>query len=113
MHRDVKPGNVLIADDGTAMITDFGISHGLDDVRLTSTGMVTGTPAYLAPEVARGGGSTYASDVFSLGSTLYMAAEGAPPFGTDPNPMAMLHRVASEQAIPTARSASWLRCCAR
>src|SRR5947209_10520606 len=54
VHRDVKPGNVLIDDEGTAKITDFGISHAVDDVALTSTGMVTGTPAFLAPEVARG-----------------------------------------------------------
>jgi serine/threonine protein kinase len=104
VHRDVKPGNVLIADDGSAKITDFGISHAFDDVTLTSTGMVTGTPAYLAPEVARGAQSSFASDVYSLGSTLYMAMEGAPPFGTDQNPMAVLHRVASAQPAPAVRS---------
>ena len=104
VHRDIKPGNVLIADDGTAKITDFGISHAFDDVTLTSTGMVTGTPAYLAPEVARGAQSSYASDVYSLGSTLYMAMEGTPPFGTDQNPMAVLHRVASAQPAPAVRS---------
>jgi eukaryotic-like serine/threonine-protein kinase len=104
VHRDVKPGNVLIADDGTAKITDFGISHAFDDVSLTSTGMVTGTPAYLAPEVARGTDSSAASDVFSLGSTLYMALEGAPPFGTDSNPMAMLHKVAAGNPNPPSRS---------
>ena len=104
VHRDVKPGNVLIAEDGSAKITDFGISHALGDTTLTSTGMVTGTPAYLAPEVARGAESGFASDVFSLGATLYAATEGVPPFGTDQNPMAVLHRVASGQVNPPVRS---------
>ena len=63
MHRDVKPGNILIADaDGAALLSDFGISHALGDATLTSTGFVHGTPAYLAPEVARGEESTFASD---------------------------------------------------
>jgi serine/threonine protein kinase len=100
VHRDVKPGNVLVADDGTARITDFGISHALGDASLTSTGMVTGTPAYLAPEVARGTSSSAASDVFSLGATLYAAVEGSPPFGTGDNAMALLHRVASGSIDP-------------
>ncbi|MEW1953204.1 serine/threonine-protein kinase [Terrabacter sp. NPDC080008] len=100
VHRDVKPGNVLLAEDGTARITDFGISHALGDASLTSTGMVTGTPAYLAPEVARGAPSTPASDVFSLGATLYAALEGSPPFGTGDNAMALLHRVASGAITP-------------
>jgi eukaryotic-like serine/threonine-protein kinase len=104
VHRDVKPGNVLVADDGVAKISDFGISHALGDVSLTSTGLVTGTPAYLAPEVARGEPATPASDVFSLGSTLYTALEGRPPFGRHENPMAVLHRVASGQVDPPSRS---------
>jgi len=104
VHRDVKPGNVLIAEDGTAKITDFGISHAFDDVTLTSTGMVTGTPAYLAPEVARGAESDFASDVYSLGATLYMAVEGKTPFGNEQNPMAILHRVASGDSEPPTRS---------
>jgi serine/threonine protein kinase len=96
VHRDVKPGNILIADDdGTALLSDFGISHALGDATLTSTGFVHGTPAYLAPEVARGDQSTFASDVFSLGSTLYTASEGRTPFGEEPNSIAVLHRVAS------------------
>ena len=100
VHRDVKPGNILIDHDGTARITDFGISHATGDVSLTSTGMLTGTPAFLSPEVARGAESNAASDVFSLGATLYTALEGSPPFGTGENPMATLHRVASGNLTP-------------
>jgi serine/threonine protein kinase len=100
VHRDVKPGNILITVDGTALITDFGISRAFGDAALTSTGMLTGTPAYLAPEVARGASSTPASDVFSLGSTLYAAVEGTPPFGAGENPMALLHQVASGTTNP-------------
>lgn len=104
VHRDVKPGNVLITDDGSAKLTDFGISHAVGDITLTATGMVSGTPAYLAPEVARGAESGFPADVFSLGSTLYAALEGAPPFGTDPNPMAILHRVGTGRIDPPRRS---------
>jgi len=71
-----------------------------------ATGMLTGTPAYLAPEVARGEPASFASDVFSLGSTLYSATEGVPPFGQDANAMAVLHRVASGQLRPPERSGS-------
>ena len=106
VHRDVKPGNVLLAEDGTAKLTDFGISHALGDATLTATGMITGTPAYLAPEVARGAPASFASDVFSLGATLYTAAEGTPPFGEGSNAMAILHRVASGQVRPPQRSGS-------
>jgi len=105
VHRDVKPGNVLLAEDGTARISDFGIAHAMGDVTLTSTGMVTGTPAYLAPEIARGEESGYPADVFSLGATLHTALEGRPPFGADGNPMALLHRVASGVVDPPQRSA--------
>src|SRR6478735_1883816 len=106
VHRDVKPGNVLITQDGSAKLTDFGISHADGDVTVTLTGMVTGTPAYLAPEVARGGRSSFSADVFSLGATIYAALEGIPPFGNDPNPMAVLHRVASGQMRPPVRAGS-------
>ncbi|MPY81008.1 MAG: protein kinase [Actinophytocola sp.] len=98
VHRDVKPANILITDDGTAKLTDFGISHAAGDVALTQTELFAGTPAYLAPEVALGHRPTAASDVFSLGSTLYAAVEGSPPFGDDAeNPLALLHVIAAGQ----------------
>ncbi|MCD2192471.1 protein kinase [Actinomycetospora endophytica] len=100
VHRDVKPGNVLIGADGTVKITDFGISRATGDLTLTRTGMLAGTPAYLAPEVARGDDSTFASDVFSLGATLYAAVEGVPPFGSDDNALALLHNVAAGAVNP-------------
>jgi hypothetical protein len=100
VHRDVKPGNILITDGGTAKITDFGVSRAAGDVTITQTGMMAGTPAYLAPEVARGQVPTPASDVFSLGATLYAAVEGRGPFGDSDNPLALLHAVAGGQVIP-------------
>jgi hypothetical protein len=100
VHRDVKPGNVLVADDGTAKLADFGISRATGDVVLTATGLVSGTPAYLAPEVASGEEPTSASDVFSLGATLYAAFEGQPPFGFGDNPLAQLRAVAEGRLRP-------------
>jgi serine/threonine protein kinase len=100
VHRDIKPGNVLIAEDGRAKITDFGVSRAVDDVQLTRTGMIAGTPAFLAPEVARGQDPTPASDVFALGATLYAAVEGEPPFGLDDNAYALLHKVATGAVRP-------------
>ncbi|GLZ42432.1 serine/threonine-protein kinase [Actinokineospora sp. NBRC 105648] len=100
VHRDVKPGNILLDEHGTVKITDFGISRAIDDGTITETGMLAGTPAYLAPEIARGQDPSQASDVFSLGATLYHAVEGAPPFGMNPNPLALLHAVASGEISP-------------
>jgi eukaryotic-like serine/threonine-protein kinase len=104
VHRDVKPGNILLTADGAAHISDFGISHAMGDATLTHTGMIHGTPAYLAPEVARGEEASFPADVFSLGSTLYAALEGAPPFGSDGNALALLHRVAAARVPPPTRA---------
>ena len=104
VHRDVKPGNVLIGDDGAARICDFGISRAAGDTTLTTTGMITGTPAYLAPEAARGEESTSASDVYSLGATLYAAVEGAPPFGAEGNAISVLYRVTAGELKPPERA---------
>src|SRR4051794_16802106 len=98
VHRDVKPGNILIGEggrsEGLVKITDFGISRARGDVSLTQTGVVKGTPAYLAPEVARGQEPDEASDVYSLGATIYACLEGSPPFGMTEDPLEMLYRVA-------------------
>ncbi|GAA5078394.1 serine/threonine-protein kinase [Nocardia iowensis] len=107
MHRDVKPANLLVGDDGTVKLTDFGISRAVGDVTVTATGFLAGTPAYLAPEVARGENPEPASDVFALGSTLYAAVEGQPPFGEGDNPLAVLHAVARGQ-VPEPKQAGVL-----
>lgn len=104
VHRDVKPGNVLIDDVGIAKITDFGVSRAAGDVTVTQTGIMAGTPAYLAPEVARGQEPTPASDVFSLGATLYAAVEGRAPFGDTDNQLALLHAAAAGRVEPPRRA---------
>jgi hypothetical protein len=104
VHRDIKPGNVLLSEDRTAKITDFGISRAIGDGTVTASGILAGTPAYLAPEVAQGADATFSTDVFSLGSTLYAAVEGAPPFGLDDNAMALLYRIASYEIRPPAQA---------
>lgn len=85
VHRDVKPGNVLLCaperGDGRVVLTDFGIATTEGDPGLTSTGILVGSPAYIAPERARGQVPGHASDLWSLGATLFTAVEGALPYG--------------------------------
>ncbi|ADJ48035.1 serine/threonine protein kinase [Amycolatopsis mediterranei S699] len=80
VHRDVKPANILVAPDGRVKLTDFGIAHAVDDPRLTTSGMIVGSPAFMAPERVEGREAMPASDLWSLGATLFFAVEGSIPF---------------------------------
>src|SRR5919107_26298 len=83
VHRDLKPANVLMLD-GDPVVIDFGIAHVADDVRLTSAGLVMGTPGYLSPEVVDGDPVTPATDWWGWAATVAFAASGRPPFGRGP-----------------------------
>jgi serine/threonine protein kinase len=100
VHRDIKPGNILINKAGTPKISDFGIARAHTDDQLTQTGFMTGTPGYLSPELARGGNPNAATDVWALGATLYYAVEGQPPYESQANPLATLAAIARGDARP-------------
>jgi Protein kinase domain len=108
LHRDVKPSNVLLGPDGRAVLTDFGIATLEGDSGLTQAGMVMGTPGFTAPERIRGDPASSASDLWSLGATLYAAVEGRGPFDDRGNSIAILAAIANEEA-PRTRSAGPLR----
>jgi len=92
VHRDIKPANLLLAADGQAKITDFGIAHVAGSVPVTRTGTVMGTPAYLAPERVSGASATPASDLYSLGVVAYECLAGGQPFTGKPLEVAAAHR---------------------
>lgn len=106
VHRDIKPANILIDSAREARLADFGIARGTGDAVLTDTGQAMGTVAFMAPEVARDGIATSASDVWSLGATLYAAIEGRAPYQGDASSSAVqiLTRLATEPVPPPANA---------
>ncbi|MBC7307754.1 MAG: protein kinase, partial [Dietzia sp.] len=106
LHRDVKPSNVMFrerSDGRQAVLADFGIAHLDGDAMLTATGMMMGSPAFIAPERARGESATPASDLWSLGVTLWAAVEGWSPFRRT-NSLASLNAVLTEDVPPATRA---------
>ncbi|HEY0698881.1 MAG TPA: protein kinase [Micromonospora sp.] len=99
MHRDVKPGNVLLGDDGRVVLTDFGLATVPGDPNVTRTGLVLGSPAYIAPERAKDGTAGPEGDLWSLGATLYAAVEGQSPYAR-PSAIATLAALATEPPPP-------------
>ncbi len=100
VHRDIKPGNVLLEAGGTrALLTDFGLVRALDDATLTRSGMLAGTPDYMSPEQANGQTVSTSSDLFSLGSVLYAMLTGHPPFRAE-SPMAVMNRLCHQRQRP-------------
>jgi hypothetical protein len=99
IHRDVKPGNILIEEGRRVRLTDFGLARAFADVRLTQTGFVAGTPLYMSPEQARGEEVDARSDLFSLGGVLHALCTGTAPFDGS-TPFVVLKRVTEETPRP-------------
>jgi formylglycine-generating enzyme required for sulfatase activity len=101
IHRDIKPANILIETglEDRAKITDFGLARAADDASLTQSGLIAGTPMYMAPEQAKGQPLDHRADLFSLGSVLYTMTSGRPPFRA-PNTIAVLKRVCEDTPRP-------------
>jgi serine/threonine protein kinase len=105
LHRDVKPGNVLLGPGDRVMLTDFGMAIADASPTLTTSGVLIGSPSYMAPERARGERATPATDLWSLGATLYAAVEGRPPFGRHET-MAVLTAIVADDPDPPSRAGS-------
>jgi len=103
LHRDIKPANVLLADNGRVVLTDFGLATAAGDSSMTVTGIVLGSPSYMAPERALDEPIGPAADLWSLGATLYAAVEGRPPYSKS-SPVATLAALATEPPWPPAQA---------
>jgi eukaryotic-like serine/threonine-protein kinase len=99
VHRDVKPANILLGPWGRVVLADFGIAKAADSPALTASGVLLGSPSYLAPERARGGRAGAAADLWALGVSLYAAVEGRPPFERD-SMIASLTAVVADEPEP-------------
>ncbi len=92
VHRDIKPANIMITAEGTVLITDFGVAHSVSSTPLTATGMMVGSPGYIAPERVAGSQGGPASDLYALGIVAYECLAGARPFAGPPLEVAIAHR---------------------
>ncbi|MGH3062446.1 MAG: protein kinase domain-containing protein, partial [Gaiellaceae bacterium] len=121
VHRDVKPGNLIVREDGALKITDFGIARAVEATQLTQVGSVLGTAAYLSPEQAAGERVTAATDIYGLGVVLYELLTGRTPFVIESlNDLLAKHRESAvtpvrelEPAVPEALEAAVMKCLAR
>ncbi|MGE5288643.1 MAG: serine/threonine-protein kinase [Micromonosporaceae bacterium] len=102
VHRDIKPGNLLLGRSGAVKITDFGIAHAAGSAPITRMGTLVGTPGYLAPERAAGAPATPAADVYSLGVVAHECLAGVPPFSGEPLEVAAAHRHRPLPPLPSA-----------
>ncbi|MDP6444431.1 MAG: serine/threonine-protein kinase, partial [Pirellulaceae bacterium] len=100
VHRDIKPANILLEDEvGRVLLTDFGLARAVDDATMTCSGVIAGTPQFMAPEQARGESLDHRADLFSLGSVLYAMSGGRPPFRAETT-MGVLRRICEEHPRP-------------
>jgi serine/threonine protein kinase len=107
VHRDVKPSNILVDPSGRVKLSDFGIARVTADPSLTQTGLVIGSPTYLAPEVATGGKGGEAGDVWSLGATMFFVLSGRPPYEAGDHVLSALYQIVNEDP-PRLSNAGWM-----